>query len=153
MGGANSTARDDRPPWESRSQDSGREAPTQQPETADWEPGSSGALPELDGALGRLVGDYLILDRLGRGGMGVVYRALQRRARRLVALKLIKAEWWGESTEASHRAAEVRLQNEAEVLAHLEHDHIVPIYDVGHADGLVYFSMRLIPGRSLAAMI
>src|SRR5438552_848760 len=107
MSGASSTPRDDLPPAEARTQDSGRDALTLQPETADWEPGCSAALPEVDGALGRLVGDYLILDRLGRGGMGVVYRALQRHARRLVALKLIKAEWWGESTEASNRAAEV----------------------------------------------
>ena len=44
--------------------------------------------------LGRQLGDYLILDRLGSGGMGVVYRALQRSAGRYVALKLIKADWW-----------------------------------------------------------
>jgi hypothetical protein len=153
MGGASSTARDDLPGSEGQRQDFGGDARTPQPETADWEPGSAGAQPELDGALGRLVDDYLILDRLGRGGMGVVYRAWQRRVRRLVALKVIQAEWWGESTEASHHAAEVRLRNEAEALAQLEHDHIVPIYDVGHADGLVYFSMRLIPGRSLAALV
>jgi hypothetical protein len=153
MGGASSTARDDRSAGEIPTQDCGRYAPTLQPETAEWVPGSLGALPEVDGALGRLVGDYLILDRLGRGGMGVVYRALQRRARRIVALKLIKAEWWGESTEDSHRAAEVRLRHEAEALAQLEHDHIVPIYDVGQVDGLMYFSMRLIRGRSLAAMV
>src|SRR6516165_10139784 len=129
MGGTSTTARDDLPGSEGQPQDLGGDALTQQPETADWEPGSTGVLPEVDGALGRLVDDYLILDRLGRGGMGVVYRALQRRARRLVALKVIKAEWWGESTEVSHRAAEVRLRNEAEALAQLEHDHIVPIYD------------------------
>ena len=103
----------------------------------------------MDGAVGRTLGDYLILDRLGSGGMGVVYRALQRDARRLVALKLIKAEWWGDSTEASNRGAESRFRNEAQALAQLEHDHIVPIYDVGHAEGVVYFSMRLIQGRTL----
>src|SRR5262245_43316933 len=126
MGGASSTMPDDLPPSQAETQEYGRGALTEPPETADWEPGRSGDLPELDGALGRLVGDYVILDRIGRGGMGVVYRALQRSTRRLVALKLIKAEWWGESTGASHHAAEFRLRNEAEVLAQLEHDHIVP---------------------------
>src|SRR5262249_38080323 len=77
----------------------------------------------------------------------------QRDARRIVALKVLKAEWWGESTEASNGAAEHRFRNEAQALAQLEHDHIVPIYHVGHADGIVYFSMRLIKGRSLAQMI
>ena len=107
----------------------------------------------MDGAVGRALGDYLILDRLGSGGMGIVYRALHRDARRMVALKLIKAEWWGDSTEASNRGAEARFRNEAQALAQLEHDHIVPIYDVGHAEGVVYFSMRLIKGRTLGEMV
>ena len=109
--------------------------------------------PQVDGAVGRTLGDYVILERLGSGGMGVVYRALQRDARRLVALKLIKAEWWGDSTVPGDRRAESRFRNEAQALAQLEHDHIVPIYDVGHAEGVVYFSMRLIKGRSLGRMV
>src|SRR5690348_825093 len=108
MGGETTVWRDDRGPAEAELPASSRDAAAQA-ETADGDPRGLGELPEVDGALGRLVDDYLILDRLGSGGMGVVYRALQRDARRLVALKLIKAEWWGESTEASHREAEVRL--------------------------------------------
>jgi formylglycine-generating enzyme required for sulfatase activity len=152
MGGETTTWREDRPPSPDETPGATRDDAAQA-ETADGDLARPDGLPEVDGALGRLVDDYLILDRLGTGGMGVVYRALQRDARRLVALKVIRAESWGESTEASDRQAEVRLRNEAQALAQLEHDHIVPIYDVGHADGLVYFSMRLIPGRSLAQMI
>ena len=132
---------------------SSRDAAGDEPKTVHWAPDEPGELPVIDGALGRQVGDYLILERLGIGGMGVVYRAYDREARRFVALKLIKAEWWGDSTEASGREAKSRFRNEAQALAQLEHDHIVPIYDIGHADGLVYFSMRLIKGCSLAEMI
>jgi len=110
-------------------------------------------LPEVDGALGRIVGEYLILDRIGSGGMGVVYRALQRGANRIVALKLIKADWWGESTADTNREAAIRFRHEARAHAQLEHDHIVPVYDVGQADGLLFFSMRLIKGRSLAQIV
>jgi hypothetical protein len=121
--------------------------------TIDGEPGGSGEIPRVDGAVGRTLGDYIILDRLGTGGMGMVYRAMQRSARRMVALKLIKAEWWGDSTEPGEGRAELRFRNEAQALGQLEHDHIVPIYEVGHAEGIQYFSMRLIKGRSLGRMI
>jgi serine/threonine-protein kinase len=121
--------------------------------TRDIDPGRADELREMDGALGRIVGDYHILERIGRGGMGVVYRALQRSARRIVALKLIKADWSGATTLADHRDAEIRFLNEAQAHARLEHDHIVPVYDVGHADGLLFFSMRLIKGRSLSQIL
>ncbi len=107
----------------------------------------------MDGAVGRTFGGYIILERLGSGGMGVVYRALQSNARRLVALKLVKAEWWGDSTQPSNHRAESRFRNEAQALAQLEHDHIVPIYEVGHVEGVVYFSMRLIDGQNLGRVI
>src|SRR5262245_53188090 len=84
--------------------------------TAD-DSGEAGDAPQVDGAVGRVLGDYLILERLGSGGMGIVYRALQRDARRLVALKLIREDWWGDSTEVSNRRAESRFRNEAQALA------------------------------------
>ncbi len=112
-----------------------------------------GEWPQVDGAVGRTFGGYIILERLGSGGMGVVYRALQSDARRLVALKLVKSDWWGDSTQPSDHRAESRFRNEAQALAQLEHDHIVPIYEVGHVEGVVYFSMRLIDGQSLGRMI
>ncbi len=108
---------------------------------------------DVNGAVGKSIGDYLILDRIGRGGMGVVYRALQRRTRRIVALKLIKAEWWGDSTAGSRTDLERRFRDEAEILAALDHENIVTLYEAGHENGLLYFSMRLIKGRSLAQMV
>ncbi len=104
---------------------------------------------ELDSALGRQLGDYLIVERIGSGGMGVVYKAHQRSARRFVALKLIRADWWGDSTQLSTQESEIRFKNEAQATAQLEHENIVSVYDVGHVSGLLYFSMRLIKGKSL----
>jgi eukaryotic-like serine/threonine-protein kinase len=129
------------------------DAPTFEARTLDLDPSKIAELPTVDGALGRLFGDYVILDRLGSGGMGVVYRAFQRKANRVVALKLIKTDWCGESTEVTSQQAEKYFRNEAQVLGGLEHDHIVPLYDVGQAEGLLFFSMRLINGRSLGQLV
>jgi Protein kinase domain/Sulfatase-modifying factor enzyme 1 len=129
------------------------DAPTLDAPTVDLDPSKIVELPTVDGALGRLFGDYVILDRLGSGGMGVVYRAFQRKANRPVALKLIKADWCGDSTELTDGKTEKHFQNEAQLLGGLEHDHIVPLYDVGRADGVLFFSMRLIKGRSLGQIV
>jgi serine/threonine protein kinase/formylglycine-generating enzyme required for sulfatase activity len=129
---------------------SAAEAATSAASTVGMGPGAISELPEVDGSLGRIVGEYTILDRIGSGGMGVVYRALQRGANRIVALKLIKADWWGDSTDDGHQAAAHRFRREVENHARLEHDHIVRVYDAGHADGLLFFAMQLIRGRSLA---
>ena len=129
------------------------DAPTLDAPTLDLDPSKIAELPTVDGALGRLFGDYVILDRLGSGGMGVVYRAFQRKANRPVALKLIKADWCGDSTELTDGKAEKHFRNEAQLLGGLEHDNIVPLYDVGQADGVLFFSMRLIKGRSLGQIV
>jgi serine/threonine-protein kinase len=98
-------------------------------------------------------GDFELLEVIGRGGMGVVYRARHKRLQRLVALKMIRVPEVGSADEVR------RFRNEAEMVAHLDHPHIVPIYEVGEwragADSppVPYFSMKLIDGGRLAGQL
>src|SRR6516225_507485 len=86
---------------------------------------------------------YEIVGELGRGGMGVVYKARQRGLNRWVALKMVLA---GAHAGAAQLA---RFHTEAEAVARLQHPNIVQIYDVGELDGLPYFSLEFIDGPSL----
>jgi serine/threonine-protein kinase len=87
---------------------------------------------------------YEVEAVLGRGGMGVVYRALHLRLNRTVALKMLLA---GDRAGPSARA---RFQREAEAVANLRHANIVQVYDVGEQDGRPYFTMEIVQGGSLA---
>src|SRR5262245_5089162 len=100
------------------------------------------------GALGspRLPG-YLIEGELGKGGMGVVYKAGHEALRRTVALKMIRAGAHARPEELA------RFKAEAQTVARLEHPNIVKIYDVGEHDGLPYFSLEYVEGGSLARKI
>lgn len=92
-------------------------------------------------------GKYDLLGEIGRGGMGVVYKARQRDLNRIVALKMILASEWASAEEIS------RFQAEARAAARLRHRNIVGIYEVGEQLGRHFFAMDFVEGQSLSAVI
>lgn len=90
-----------------------------------------------------LEADYEILDELGRGGMGVVYRARQPALNRFVALKMVRR------ADLENDELRARFRAEAEVVASLHHPHIVQVYDYGEHEGAPYLALELVAGGSL----
>jgi serine/threonine-protein kinase len=96
-------------------------------------------------------GRYEILGELGRGGMGVVYRAKDPSIGRIVAVKIIQLS--EEGTGMSHAELVERFQTEARAAGQLTHPNIVVIYDVGESDGVYYITMELVNGKSLQSLL
>ncbi len=105
----------------------------------------SNSLP-LESPLGNLK-DYVLLEEIGRGGTGVVYRAKQNGLERIVAIKT-PSSWAGVD-----RYLLEQFRREAELASSLHHPNIVPIYEVGAVDGLPFYSMEYIEGGSLAEVL
>lgn len=98
--------------------------------------------PSATGAA-QCFGDYELIDQIGRGGMGIVYRARQVALNRPVALKMISAG------EFATPMLVQRFRREAEAAANLHHPHIVPIHEIGELKGQYFYSMQLIDGDGL----
>ena len=93
------------------------------------------------------IAGYEILEVLGVGGMGIVYKARHQRLDRFVALKMIRA---GSSARPEDLA---RFESEAKAVAAIEHSNIVKIFEIGEHDGMPYFSLEFLPGGNLATKI
>src|SRR5262249_49524173 len=100
-----------------------------------------------DGAPPRQLGDYRILRVIGRGGMGVVYEAVQESLGRHVALKVLPLHGLLNPTHLE------RFKREARAAARLHHTNIVPVFGVGADGGLHYYAMQFIQGQSLDAVL
>ena len=92
-------------------------------------------------------GDYEILEELGRGGMGVVYKARQRSLNRMVAVKVMREARLSSETDRA------RFLAEAAAAAKLKHPNIVTVFEVGHQNGLPYIVMEYVPGRTLSQQL
>ncbi len=101
--------------------------------------------PHLTG--GARLGDFRLIRELGRGGMGIVYEAQQESLGRRVALKVLPA-----GAALDERLA-IRFLREARAAARLQHPGIVPVFASGRAEGVLYFAMELVEGRSLAEVV
>jgi serine/threonine protein kinase len=95
----------------------------------------------------KMLSHYELLEPLGEGGMGMVYRAVDTRLGRSVAVKVLRGE--GAVTDESRK----RFVQEARAASGLNHPHIITIYDIGQDEGVDFIAMEYVPGQSLASLI
>lgn len=100
-----------------------------------------------DDLIGKQVGQYEIIEEIGRGGMATVYRARQKSMNRTVAIKVLPRHLLHDPGFFE------RFEREVDVIAHLEHPHILPTYDYGQAESIPYIVMRFLGGGSMEQMI
>jgi tetratricopeptide (TPR) repeat protein/predicted Ser/Thr protein kinase len=122
-------------------------SPSDEPAIEPTLPNTGGAAPVAEPGIARgtAIRRYVVLDRIGAGGMGVVYAAYDYGLDRRIALKLVR--------DRGGADARARLIREAQVLARLSHPNVVAVYDVGEHDGEVYVAMELVEGSSLRAWL
>src|SRR5512143_664177 len=89
-----------------------------------------------DPLIGKHLGAYQILEPIGQGGMATVYKAMQAAMNRTVAVKILSGPMAGNATFLA------RFKQEAQMIASLEHPHVLPVFDLGEQDGIVYIAMR-----------
>ncbi|MFI1968671.1 serine/threonine protein kinase [Streptomyces cinnamoneus] len=99
------------------------------------------------GLIGRRIAGYQVESEIGRGGMAVVYRATDLRLDRTVALKLLAPEL------ARNDTFRQRFAHESRVAAAIDHPHIVPVFEAGEVEGVLYIAMRYVPGQDLRALL
>src|SRR3990167_4906011 len=126
-----------------------RKARTARPEAAEPAPTLSPAPEEIgrEDLTGRAIRGYALAEKIGAGGMGAVYRAVQPLVEREVALKIILPAY------ANHPDFIRRFEAEAQLVARLEHPHIVPLYDYWREPGVAYLIMRLLRGGSVQTLL